>query len=145
MKTATNIQVSILEKIKSELNITEEINEFGLYEILYKTRNLSHPDLVEEELKVKTTEKFKRLTELLTEMKIYLDNLKLKTSSQDLIIYEKNFDSIIDKNLILTLQESNKGLQSTLLQKKKEISRLKKVITKSQENKSEELNKKALV
>lgn len=32
----SEIQISIIEKVKTELKITEEIDAFGLYEILWR-------------------------------------------------------------------------------------------------------------
>ncbi|MFI2743381.1 hypothetical protein ACG2LH_11625 [Zhouia sp. PK063] len=136
----SELQTSIIEKVKSELKITEEIDAFGLYDILYKSRNLSHPDLVEPKLQEDANERFKRLNGLLTELKVYLDSLKLSKSPKELVVYEKNYQSIIDKSLIVQLEEKNKGLKASLSLKEHEIERLKKIITKAQEDKSEELN-----
>jgi hypothetical protein len=135
-----NIQISIIEKVKTELNITQNIDAFGLYEILFKTRNISHPDLVEPKLYEEATERFKKLNELLQELKIHLDGLKLTKSPQELILYEKNFESIINKSHILDLEKKNKDLEVSLSVKESEVERLKKIITKTQEDKSEELN-----
>lgn len=135
-----DIQISIIEKVKTELKITEEIDAFGLYEILYKARNITYPDLVEPKLQEEANTRFIKLNALLDELKTYLDGLKLSKSPKDLIVYEKNYQSIIDKSLILNLENKNKMLEYSISSKEIEIERLKRIITKSQEDKSEELN-----
>lgn len=136
----SDIQISIIEKVKTELKITEEIDAFGLYEILYKARNITYPDLVEPKLREEANTRFVKLNALLGELKTYLDGLKLSKSPKELIVYEKNYQSIIDKSLILNLESKNKSLEYSISSKEQEIERLKKVITKYQEDKSEELN-----
>ena len=136
----SNIQISIIEKAKTELNITQDIDAFRLYEILFKIRNISHPDLFESKLKEQATEKFTKLSEILQELKVHLDGLKFTQSPQELVLYEKNYESVIDKSLILNLEEKNKSLEISLSLKDSEVERLKKIITKTQEKKSEELN-----
>ncbi|WP_077403943.1 hypothetical protein [Cellulophaga omnivescoria] len=136
----SNIQTSIIEKVKTELNITENVDAFGLYDILFKSRNIAHPDLVGTELKSEATEKFKRLNELLQELKVHLDGLKLTKSPQELVLFQNNYESVIDKSQILELEKKNKHLKLELSLKEDEVDRLKKIITKSQEDKSEELN-----
>ena len=136
----SNIQTSIIEKVKIELNITENIDAFGLYDILFKARNISHPDLVEPELKKESTERFKKLNELLQELKLHLDGLKLTKSHQELVLFQNNYESIIDKSKILVLEKEKENLVLKLSDKNIEIERLKKIITKEQEDKSEKLN-----
>ena len=136
----SNIQTSIIEKVKTELNITENVDAFGLYDILFKSRNIAHPDLVGAELKSEATEKFKRLNELLQELKVHLDGLKLTKSPQELVLFQNNYESLIDKSQILELEKKNKHLKLELSVKENEVDRLKRIITKSQEDKSEELN-----
>tara|TARA_R110000796_G_scaffold88850_2_gene191736 strand:- start:12 stop:1013 length:1002 start_codon:yes stop_codon:yes gene_type:complete len=136
----SNIQTSIIERVKTELNVSEELNAFELHKILYSSRNSSHPDLFEDSLKEKATERFKTLDELLKELKIHIDGLKLSQSPKELAIFEKSFESVIDKSLILELENKNKGLEASLSIKKSEIDRLKKEIEKQQLSKSQKLN-----
>lgn len=134
------IQESIIEKVKNHLNITDEIDAFGLYDMLYSSRNRSHPDLFEESLREKATEKFQEANKLLTELKVYLDNLKLNQSPRELAIYEKSFEKIINKNKILELEAKNKSLIKDAEFQKTEIKNLKNVIEKLQDTKSVDLN-----
>jgi len=120
----SNIQTSIIEKVKIELNITENIDAFGLYDILFKSRNIAHPDLVGSELKSEATEKFKRLNELLQELKVHLDGLKLTKSPQELVLFQNSYESVIDKSQILELERKIKDLELHLSVNKNEVERL---------------------
>jgi hypothetical protein len=134
------IQESIIDRVKKNLEISEDINAFDLHKILYNTRNNSHPDLFEENLKKTAQERFQELSVYLSELKTFLDNLKLTKSPQELIIYEKSFESVIDKSRIIELEGKNKKLEESLSYNKIEIENLKKTIEKLQEKKSEDLN-----
>lgn len=141
IKESIEIQESIIEKVKTKLNISEEMDVFVLYKLLYDTRNNSHPDLYEENLREKAKNKFQDLDQLLKELKVHLDNLKFTQTPKELAIYEKSFESVIDKSRILDLEEKNKSLKFSIEMKESEIKTLKETIEKLQEKHSEELNK----
>lgn len=101
----TNIEKSIIQKVKEKLNIKEEIDIFQLHDLLYKTRNKSHPDLFDKNFKDEATKKFTELNLLLNELKIYIDNNRLNNVGNDLIIYSENYDNILYKSQIINLED----------------------------------------
>ena len=137
----SEITTSIISKVKAELKITEEIDVFELHKQLYIARNNSHPDLFEDEFKNKATEKFKTLNKLYSELKTHIQGLRLDQSPTELAIYEKSFETVIDKSRIIELESENKRLESTIKSKEYQIDNLKKEVQKLNEAKNEKLNK----
>ncbi|AZJ34798.1 hypothetical protein [Tenacibaculum singaporense] len=140
----SEITTSIISKVKAELNITKEIDVFELHKQLYSARKNSHPDLFEDGLKEKATEKFKTLNVLYSELKTHMNGLRLEQSPNELAIYEKSYETVIDKSRIIELEGENKRLESTIKSKEHQIDTLKKEVQKLNEAKNEELNKELI-
>ena len=86
----SEIEKSILQKVKDKLKINYEIDSINLYHLLNKKRILSHPDKFQNaELKRQATEDFKELNSLLSELHTFIKSENLKKGSEELIIYEK--------------------------------------------------------
>ncbi|RXG20329.1 hypothetical protein DSM02_2500 [Leeuwenhoekiella polynyae] len=137
----TNLELTIIEKIKKELNISDEVSIIELHDKLYKERNLTHPDKVDEKLKEKAKERFSILNNLLKELKIYIDRHNLKSSSS-LILFENDYEKINDRSKILRLEKDILDLKKVIKKQEKENKKLKSTLKKIQKDKSQELTDK---
>ncbi|MEK6523649.1 hypothetical protein [Myroides odoratimimus] len=122
------LEKTIIERVKEKLNITYDLKALELYKLLYKTRNESHPDKFDKTLNELATSKFTELTTLLTELKLYIDNEKLNLSSNELILYQENYEEVLYKNKVLILEGDIINLNEQLTFKQNEIENLQKRI-----------------
>lgn len=140
--TMTEIEKSIIQKVKEKLNIKEDVDIFHLHDLLYKTRNKSHPDLFDESFKEDATKKFSELNLLLGELKNYIDNNRLKNVGNDLIIYSENYDNILYKSQIINLENEILRLKMLIDEKSKEIISLSNKIKILEDSELNEIEKK---
>lgn len=127
----TTITTSILQKVKDELDLKEDLPSTDLYDLLHKHRSNNHPDkFTNDDTKNEAEEKFKELNVLLKELSNFIEKEKLEKKPSELIIYEKNFEVIQLKQEIILLENKNKSLTSSNEIKQHEIERLTKTINK---------------
>ncbi|TDQ79085.1 hypothetical protein [Sphingobacterium yanglingense] len=122
---SAEIQISIIEKIKKRLNIDSEIELVDLYDLVFKTRSIYHPDkYLDNESRKEATEKFIEYSGLLKELKLYIDRVKFEKGGSELILFEDTIESIQDKSHIVYLEEQISELKSILKEKEDLISEL---------------------
>ncbi len=91
----TELQLSVIEKVKKALGITDELETFELYDLLYNTRNNCHPDkYIDEEIKKKAEEQFKEFSSLLKELEFHISQEKLSKRPSDIVLYQEKYEVI---------------------------------------------------
>ena len=104
----TKIATSILQKVKDELELNEDLPSTDLYDLLHKHRSNNHPDkFTNDEIKKEAEEKFKELNILLKELQIFIEKENFEKKPSELIVYEKDFELIKLKQEIISLEEKN--------------------------------------
>jgi hypothetical protein len=127
-----DITTSVIQKVKTELGVEENLSSTELYDLLHKYRSNNHPDkFTDQDLKVQAGEKFKVLNPLLKELKIHIEKENLQKKPSELIIFEKDYESIKLKQQIITLEEANESLNSTINYKNREIEKLTATLNKA--------------
>lgn len=127
----TNITTSILQKVKNELQLNEDLPSTDLYDLLHKHRSNNHPDkFTNDDTKKEAEEKFKEVNVLLKELQIFIEKEKLEKKPSELIIYQKDFELIKLKQEIISLENKNETLTYSNESKQREIERLIKAINK---------------
>lgn len=133
------LTTSIIQKVKDELGITEDLPSIELYDLLHKHRNLQHPDkFADEERKKDAEEKFKRLNELLNELSKYIELEKQQKKPSDIIPYQKDYEIVKSKQQAIDYEAKIKELQLINDYKDREIKTLRKEIASLQKDKVEE-------
>lgn len=110
----SEIQLSIIEKVKKELEITDVNDPVLLYEKLYDHRNAFHPDVFPDDLKREAEEKFKHFGSLLTELKFFMDQERLNKKPNDLIPYQESYNIIQIKNHTKDIEDENLKLKKQI-------------------------------
>src|ERR1035437_3544506 len=126
----TEIVLSVIQKVKNALDITDDFDALTLYDLLYDARNNSHPDKYSEETKDEAEEKFKKLNQLLNELKIYIDQERLNKKPSEITLYQDRYNLIQIKKHSIDLEEANE-------KQKKEIDSLKLKINDNIDSKEE--------
>jgi hypothetical protein len=133
METLT---ASIIQTVKDELEESRDLASTELYELLYKYRNSQHPDkFIDPERKKDAEEKFKKLDSLLLKLVNYIEQEKQQKKPSDIILYEKDYEIIKNKQDILKYEETIRQLQLNKEINEREIIGLKKQILKLQGDK----------
>ncbi|KAF2082030.1 hypothetical protein [Flavobacterium sharifuzzamanii] len=136
METLT---ASIIQTVKDELQESGDLTSTELYDLLYKYRNSQHPDkFFDEERKRGAEEKFKKLNSLLVKLAKYIEEEKQQKRPSDMILYEKEYEIIRNKQEIIKYQATIENLQFTKEMNEREIIELKKQILKLQGDKVDE-------
>lgn len=135
----SEIEVSIIQKVKDELSISEDLTGTELYDLLHKYRSTQHPDkFSDKEHKKVAEEKFKKLNGLLQELANYLEKDKQQKKPSEIIPYQKDYEIIKNKQLIIIYEEKIKSLTYEFENSKNVIRELKREIIKLQGDKVEE-------
>lgn len=130
---------SIIQTVKDELQITDELSAAELYNILYDYRNSQHPDkFIADERKKEAEEKFKRLHTLLQELANFIEKQKQQSKPSEIIPFQKDYEIVKSKQQSINNEEIIKNLQQINNANEREIKRLKKVILELQGNKADE-------
>ena len=138
------LDVSIIEKVKSILGVDETFSSMEFYDKLWNLRNNYHPDrFFEKDLKKKAEEKFIEIGSLLNQLSIFIDNEKLTKKPSDIIPYEREFEIIKSRQEIIrnedkinNLTTENEYLQNMTKNLQGEVNELK---SKEIEEKEKEL------
>jgi hypothetical protein len=134
-----DITPSIIQKVKDELNIQDDLPPTELYNQLHKYRNLQHPDrFTDSDRKKEAEEKFKKLNTLLQELSNFVEQETLRKKPSDLILLEKDFDLVKVKQEGINLEEEISGLRNDLQYKDYEIEDLKKQLVSLRSEKLDE-------
>jgi len=133
------LTTSIIQTVKDELQETGDIASTELYDLLYKYRNSQHPDkFFDDERKKDAEEKFKNLDALLVKLSKYIEQEKQQKKPSDMILYEKEYEIVKNKQEIIIYEAIIKNLKFTKEMNEREIIDLKKQILKFQGDKGDE-------
>lgn len=133
------LTTSIIQTVKDELQESGDITSTELYDLLYKYRNSQHPDkFFDEERKKDAEEKFKKLDSLLVKLAKYIEQEKQQKKPSEMILYEKEYEIVKNKQEIINYEAIIKNLQFTKEMGEREIIELKKQILQLQGDKVDE-------
>ena len=136
----TELNKSIIQKVKDELGITDDLSSTELYDLLHKYRSSQHPDkFTDDTRKKEAEEKFKNLNTLLQELASYIEIEKLQKKPSEIIPFQKDFDLVKSKQENVNLEETIKDLELTIRVDKIKIENLKKELARLR---SEKVDKK---
>jgi hypothetical protein len=123
MKTVTK---SIIQKVKDQLAISDDLSATELYDLLHKYRSSQHPDkYLDENFKKEAEERFKQLNLLLDELGNFIEKEKLQKKPSELILFEKDFEIIKTKQEILRFEKEIENLRLNIQIKDIETNNLK--------------------
>ncbi|MBD1398491.1 hypothetical protein H9Q13_15065 [Pontibacter sp. JH31] len=133
------LTTSIIQKVKDELKITEELSSTELYDMLHKYRSSQHPDkFLDKERKKAAEEKFKRLNSLLIELANLIEQEKQQKLPSEIIPYKKEYEIIKNKQQIINYEEIIAELRVKNEFNENHIANLQKDLLKIQGNKADE-------
>lgn len=126
----TEITTSIIQKVKDELKITDELSSTELYDLLHKHRTNNHPDkFPNEEVKKEAEEKFKVVNSLLKELEIFIQKEALNKKPSELVIYQ-DYEIVKLKQANVILENQIASLNSTIESNERQIKNLTNAINK---------------
>ena len=132
------LELGIKAKVLKFLEITEEINDYDLFERLMKHRNQLHPDqYYDQESKNNANTKFIEANSLLTDLNSYINREKLKKSPSEIIKYEKEFALINTQQELVDKDKEIDFLNTKLKKYRKFIKQLidqQKILSKETKN-----------
>lgn len=135
----TELATSIIQKVKGELQIADDLSATELYDLLHKYRSSQHPDqFIDVKRKKEAEEKFKQLNILLLELANFIEQEKQQKKPSEIIPFQKDYEIVKSKQQLINHEETIKGLLSTKEVNEREIKTLKKQILKLQGNKADE-------
>jgi hypothetical protein len=102
----TELTVSIIQKVKDELDLVEDLPSTELYDQLYKYRNSQHPDkFIDTKTKVDAGEKFKTRSSLLSELSSYIEKEKQQKKPSELIVFEKDYEAVKNRQQVINYED----------------------------------------
>lgn len=117
-----DIQESILNQVKKELNIFEEIGNDQLLERLIIARREKHPDkYTDDDAKKIAEEDFKKLGELIQSFQLYLEQVRANTPSSEITLYNEKQQKINKVNEVASLYENIYKLKENIQSLKSDI------------------------
>lgn len=135
----SEITISIIQKVKEELSISEDLESTELYNLLHKYRSSQHPDkFVNDERKKVAEEKFKKLNTLLLELANYIEQEKQQKKPSDILPFQKDYEIVKTKQQSIEYEEIIKSLKLKIEVKEINIKELKKEILKLRSEKVDE-------
>lgn len=138
----TEIDKSIIQKVKEVLQIEEELSSIQLLKLLKDYRNKMHPDKFTEKVARKeATEKFKDLGNTINELNRFIENEKLHRSAKDLALFEPLYDNVSLQSQLEEANDKIEELDRQLKDLKEQNSILNESLSKKQ---NDELEKKNL-
>ncbi len=135
----TGVTTSIVQKVKDELQVSDDLIPTELYDLLHKYRSSQHPDkFMDEERKKEAEEKFKRLNSLLLELANFIEQEKQQKKPSEIIPYQKDYEIVKTKQQIINYEATISDLQFINRMNEGEIKTLKRQILKLQGDKADE-------
>lgn len=134
-----DITSSIIQKVKNELQIQDDLTSTELYDLLHKYRSTQHPDkFTDKERKEAAEEKFKELNTLLYELSKHIELEKQQKNPSEIIPLKKDYEIVKAKQLIIDYEKNIKDLKLTIWGKGQKIKRLRRELQELQDKKLEE-------
>lgn len=134
-----DLDKSIIQKAKDELQLDEEISSIELIRLLKEHRKRIHPDRFSEEAaKTEATAKFQALGKIIEQLAKFIESERVSRSPRDLALYEPLYDiqSSQDK-----LEEAEEEIIRLKAQIEAQELRNSNLATQLAEKKSDELRK----
>jgi hypothetical protein len=126
----TNIATSIIQKVKNELDVSEDLSSTELYDLLHKHRTNSHPDkFTDTEIKKEAEEKFKIIDPLLKELGTFIQKEALQKKPSELVVYQ-DYEIVQLKQANVILENKVASLNSTIENNEMQIKNLTNAINK---------------
>ena len=133
MTMTTEIDKSIIQKVKEVLQIEDELSSIQLLKLLKDYRKRIHPDkFIEDEAKKAATEKFKNLGNTIEELNRYIENEKLHRGAKDLALYEPLYDNVTLQSQLDEALEKNGDLEAQVISLKEKNANLVMNLTKKE-------------
>lgn len=133
---------SIIQRVKDELDISDDLSSTELYDLLHKYRSSQHPDnFIDSDKQKEAEEKFKSLSSLLQELASFIEKEKLQKKPSEIIPYEKDFELVKTKQTNVRLEEEIENLKLTIRVNEYKIKELKKELVKLRSDKLDEKTK----
>jgi hypothetical protein len=130
---------SVIQKVKDELSITEDLSSTELYDLLHKYRSSQHPDkFVDDDRKKEAEEKFKKLNNYLLDLSNIIEQEKLQKKPSEIIPFQKDYEIVITKQQNINYEKEIESLKFEKRMDATTIKELKKQILNLQGNKVEE-------
>lgn len=135
----TEISLSIIQKVKDELNVNDDLTSTELYDLLHKHRSSQHPDkYFDDETKKDAEERFKNLNLLLLELSKLIEKEKQQKKPSEIVLFEKDYEIIKTKQIIINYEEEILILKRENSMHKRNIKSLNSQLLKLQGDKAEE-------
>lgn len=135
----TEITISIIQKVKEELSVSDDLASTELYDLLHKYRNSQHPDkFVNDERKKVAEEKFKKLNTLLLELANFIEQEKQQKKPSEIIPFQKDYEIVKTKQQSIEYEEIIKNLKLKIEVNEINIKEFKKEILKLRSEKVDE-------
>ena len=123
----TQLSISIIQKVRDELNVSSDLESTELYDLLHKYRNSQHPDkFTNEERKKEAEEKFKYLNTLLLELSNLIEQEKQQRKPSEIIPFQKDYEIVKTKQQNIIHEEEIEELKQTIRVNEFTIRELKK-------------------
>ncbi len=136
----TKLNKSIIQKVKDELGIADNLSSTELYDLLHRYRSSQHPDkFIDDKRKEDAEEKFKTLNTLLQELASHIETEKLQKKPSEIIPFQKDFDLVKSKQANVNLEETISRQELTIRVKDSEIKGLNEELARLR---SEKVDKK---
>ena len=135
----TQLSISIIQKVRDELNVSSDLESTELYDLLHKYRNSQHPDkFTNEERKKEAEEKFKYLNTLLLELSNLIEQEKQQRKPSEIIPFQKDYEIVKTKQQNIIHEEEIEELKQTIRVNEFTIRELKKELLKLLSDKVDE-------
>lgn len=140
----TEISKSIIQKVKDELDVKEDLTSSELYDLLHKYRRTQHPDkYTDEKIKKVAEEKFKHLNTLLQELANHIELEKQQKKPSEIVPYVKDYEIVKTKQRNIWLEEEIERLELTIsvneIHLKELLKELKELLSEKVDEKTEQL------
>lgn len=118
---------SIIQEVKDELGITDDIPSTRLYDLLHKYRTSQHPDkFTDESLKEVAEEKFKKINSLLGKLSTHIELEKQQKPANELAIFQNDYEIIDLKQSTVHLEKEIERLNNEIKSNEYLIKRIRK-------------------
>ena len=118
---------SIIQEVKDELGISDDIPITKLYNLLHKYRTSQHPDkFTDENLKEVAEEKFKKINSLLNKLSAHIEVEKQQKLDNELVIFQNDYEIIDLKQSIVHLEKEIEKLKKEIKSNEYLIKRIRK-------------------
>ncbi len=123
--SGTELELGIVAKVMTFMNITEKIDEYDLYDKLMLHRNQLHPDqYLDKDAKQEANKKFIQANHLLTDLNSYVNRENLSKPAVEMIKFEKKFELMNTNQKIVEKDNKIEYLETRLRKYKKLINQL---------------------